>query len=48
MCPPTPMPGRCARCTMMAAFQRMNARIRRSIASSPGKAGSLAGGIEFM
>ena len=27
MWPPTPTPGRCARCTMIAAFQRIQARI---------------------
>ena len=45
MCPPTPTPGRCARCTIIAAFQRFIARILRSIPSSPGKAGSCSGEI---
>ena len=31
MWPPTPTPGRCARCTMMAAFHRMNCRNLRSM-----------------
>ena len=48
MCPPTPTPGRCARCTMIAAFQRMYARMRRSTHSSPGKNGSRSGGMVLM
>ena len=48
MCPPTPTPGRWARCTRIAAFQRVAARIRYSISSSPGKAGSLSGEIVLM
>ncbi len=40
MCPPTPMPGRCARETITAAFQRVAFRILRSISSLPGKNGS--------
>ena len=30
ICPPTPTPGRCARCTIIAAFHLINARILRS------------------
>ena len=48
MWPPTPSPGRFARETMMAAFQRMYARIRRSMYSSPGNHGSRSGGIVLM
>ncbi len=48
MCPPTPTPGRWARCTIIAAFQRVAARIRYSIASSPGKDGSLSGEMVLM
>ena len=48
MCPPTPRPGRFARDTMMAAFQRMYARMRRSTCSSPGNHGSRSGGIVLM
>jgi hypothetical protein len=33
---------------MMAAFHRTQARIRRSIASSPGKTGSASGGMVLM
>ena len=41
------MPSACllAFTTMTAAFQRMKARIRRSMSSSPGKNGSSSGGI---
>jgi hypothetical protein len=48
MCPPTPISGRWARCTSMAAFQRMYARIRRSVCSSPGNQGSRSGGMVLM
>ncbi len=48
MCPPTSRPGRFASLTMTAAFQRMNARIRRSMSSSPGNHGSRSGGIVLM
>jgi len=41
-------PGRWARCTMIAAFQRIIRRISRSIFSSPGNHGSRSGGIELM
>ncbi len=40
MCPPTPIPGRCARETIAAAFQRVALRIFRSTSSLPGKNGS--------
>ncbi len=48
MCPPTSRPLRFAVDTMTAAFQRMNARIRRSISSSPGNHGSRSGGMVLM
>ncbi len=48
MCPPTPMPGRCARCTVMAAFQRIQERYRRSSSSSPGNSGSFSGAMVLM
>ena len=48
MWPPTPTPGRCARCTSIAAFQRVIARIWYSISSSPGNDGSLSGEIVLM
>ena len=48
MCPPTPRPGRLARDTITAAFQRMYARMRRSTASLPGNHGSRSGGMELM
>ena len=48
MWPPTPSSGRFARETMIAAFHRMNARIRRSMCSSPGNHGSASGGIVLM
>lgn len=41
MWPPTPIPGRCARETITAAFQRVALRTLRSISSLPGKNGSL-------
>ena len=34
--------------TMAAAFQRMKARMRRSMYSSPGNQGSFSGGMELM
>ena len=37
-----------ARLTMTAAFQRMKARIRRSMCSSPGNHGSFSGGMVLM
>src|SRR5688500_13922096 len=37
-----------ARVTITAAFQRMNARMRRSMNSSPGNHGSWAGGMVLM
>ena len=40
MWPPTPMPGRCARETITAAFHRVALRTLRSISSLPGKKGS--------
>ena len=43
MWPPTPMPGRCARWTIIAAFQRRYERNRRSTSSSPGNQGSCSG-----
>ena len=48
MCPPTSRPLRLALETMIAAFHRMNARIRRSTSSSPGNHGSRSGGIVLM
>ena len=45
MCPPTPTPGRCARCTSTAAFQRISRRNARSWSSSPGNHGSASTGI---
>ena len=45
MCPPTPTSGRWARWTWIAAFQRIQARYRRSTSSSPGYQGSLVGEI---
>ena len=48
MCPPTPISGRLARLTVMAAFQRTYARMRRSRCSSPGNQGSRSGGIVLM
>ena len=48
MCPPTDTPGRCARCTMMAAFHRIIRRISRSTASSPGNQGSRSGEMVLM
>ena len=48
MWPPTPTPGRWARCTMIAAFHRMYWRMRRSTSSSPGNQGSCSGGIVLM
>ena len=48
MWPPTPSPARLARVTMIAAFQRTYARIRRSTYSSPGNQGSRSGGIVLM
>lgn len=45
MWPPTPIPGRCARETITAAFQRVALRILRSISSLPGKNGSLLVGM---
>jgi hypothetical protein len=48
MWPPTPMPGRCARCTVIAAFQRIQRRYRRSSSSSPGNSGSFSGAIVLM
>jgi hypothetical protein len=47
MCPPTPMPGRCARCTMIAAFQRMSAvaPLDLLVAGEPGLA---SGGMVLM
>ena len=41
------MPSACllAFTTITAAFQRMKARMRRSMSSSPGKKGSSSGGI---
>jgi hypothetical protein len=48
MWPPTPIPGRLARVTATAAFQRMSARMRRSTSSSPGKSASRSGGIVLM
>jgi hypothetical protein len=44
MCPPT-LVRVLARLTMIAAFQRMYARIRRSTYSSPGNQGSASAGI---
>jgi hypothetical protein len=37
--------GLLARTTMAAAFQRMKARMRRSMCSSPGNHGSCSGGM---
>ncbi len=37
-----------ARITIAAAFQRMNARIRRSMSSLPGKNGWFSAGIVLM
>ena len=48
MWPPTSRPLRLALETMTAAFQRMNARIRRSASSSPGNQGSRSGGMLLM
>ena len=48
MWPPTPSSGRLARETMIAAFQRMYARMRRSTNSSPGNHGSRSGGMVLM
>ncbi len=48
MWPPTPSSGRLARETMIAAFQRTYARMRRSMSSSPGNQGSRSGGIVLM
>ena len=48
MWPPTSRPLRLALETMTAAFQRMNARMRRSTSSSPGNHGSRSGGIVLM
>ena len=48
MWPPTSRPFRFALETMTAAFQRMNARMRRSISRSPGNHGSRSGGIVLM
>ena len=48
MWPPTSSPLRLALDTITAAFQRMNARIRRSISSSPGNQGSRSGGMVLM
>ena len=48
MWPPTSRPGRLASETMIAAFHRMNCRIRRSISSSPGNQGSRSGGMVLM
>ncbi len=49
MWPPTSSPLRLAEETVTAAFQRMNARIRRSTSSSPGgNHGSRSGGIVLM
>lgn len=47
MWPPTPMPGRWARDTITAAFQRVALRTLRSISSSPGKNGSSFVAIVF-
>ncbi|CAM5554798.1 hypothetical protein SHIRM173S_08836 [Streptomyces hirsutus] len=47
MWPPTPIPGRWARETITAAFQRVALRILRSISSLPGKNGSARVGIVF-
>jgi hypothetical protein len=48
MWPPTSRPLRLALLTMIAAFHRMKARIRRSTCSSPGNHGSDSGGIVLM
>ena len=48
MWPPTPSSGRLARDTIIAAFHRMYARMRRSMCSSPGNHGSRSGGIVLM
>ena len=45
MWPPTPIPGRCARWTVTAAFQRIHRRYRRSSSSSPGNSGSFSGDV---
>ena len=45
MWPPTSRPLRLALLTMIAAFQRMYARSRRSTCSSPGNHGSASGGM---
>jgi len=47
-CPPIPSDTWLARVTIAAAFQRMNARIRRSMYSSPGNHGSVSGGMVLM
>ena len=47
MWPPTATPGRCARVTMTAAFQRFQDRNLRSRTSSPGKYGSSCTPIVF-
>ena len=48
MWPPTSSPLRLALDTITAAFHRMNARIRRSMSSSPGNQGSRSGGMVLM
>jgi hypothetical protein len=43
-----PRPGLVGADTITAAFQRMKARMRRSMSSSPGNHGSCSGGIVLM